>query len=334
MDFPIRGIQHGFRKYSSKLLNMIITEFYNGQGLGNQLWVYSVLRSVAKRKGYQFGVMSPFKFKGNEFLEIDMGLPVIGGDGPEGGPPNSLPDNIINYFQEKKVDHPYTGTLISKMDPAIYLIEDCTKIEGNLQSIEYIGDYRNDIKEWIKIKDDKNVNDYSSDGVCIIHIRGGDFLGSTAYLERDYYIRSVSEMKNINPNMKFFIVTDDVNYARQILPEFEIIGGSASGVTDLNKAGHHQGGPVWMDWSIIYNAKNLIISASSFSWWPTWLGECPNVIAPMFWGDFKKSDGYWSCGDSLISGWRYMDRTGNISDYESCLAEKKKYEEINKNFWI
>lgn len=313
---------------------MIITEFYNGQGLGNQLWVYSVLRSLAKKKGYKFGVMSPFKFKGKEFLNIDMGEDVFGGEGPEGGPPISLPEGIPHYFTEKKVNHPTTGTIISKSDPSIYLIEDNTKIEGNLQSIDYIQEYKKDLIEWIKIKEDKNVKDFSSENVCIIHIRGGDFLGSTAYLERDYYHRSISEMKSINPEMKFFIVTDDVGYSRGILPEIEIVGGSVSGTPDPNMASHHRGGPVWMDWSIIYNSKNLIMSASSFSWWPSWLGEVPNVIAPMFWGDFKRSDGYWSCGDSLISGWRYMDRFGNLSDYEKCLEEKIRYEEINKSFWI
>lgn len=313
---------------------MIITELYNGQGLGNQLWVYSVLRSVATERGYDFGIMSPDKFKGRDFLNIDMGNQVYGGNGPEGGPPNSLPDGIVNYFKEKKVDHPYTGTLISKMDRSIYLIDDHTKIEGNLQAIGYVEDHKENLQKWITLREDRNIRDFSSDDICIVHIRGGDFLGSTAYLERDYYIRSVSEMRKINSEMRFFIVTDDVSYARNILPEFQIIGGSASGEQDPNKASHHQGGPVWMDWSIIYNAKNLIISASSFSWWPTWLGNVDNVIAPMYWGDFKKSDGYWSCGDSLIPGWKYMDREGNLHSYDTCLSKKTAYEEINKNFWI
>lgn len=313
---------------------MIITELYNGQGLGNQLWAYSVLRSIAHSKNFDFGVMSPHKFKGKEFLNIDMGNLVNGGSGPEGGPPFSLPEGILNYFSEKKVNHPFTDTIISKMDPLIYNIEDNTKIEGNLQSINYIDDQKENLKNWISIKDDKNIKNFSSNDICIIHIRGGDFLGSTAYLERDYYLRSISHMTEINSKMKFLIVTDDVGYTKSILPEFEIIGGSVSGTSDINKASHHQGGPIWMDWSIIYNAKNIILSASSFSWWPTWLGEVDNVIAPMYWGDFKKSDGYWSCGDSLIKGWKYMDRDGNLLEYQECLQKKLKYEEINKQFWI
>lgn len=39
---------------------------------------------------------------------------------------------------------------------------------------------------------------------------------------------------------------------------------------DVNKANHHIGGPVWMDWTILYNCKNAILSASSFSFWPIW----------------------------------------------------------------
>ena len=88
-----------------------------------------------------------------------------------------------------------------------------------------------------------------------------------------------------------------------------------------------------MDWSILLNARNSIISASSFSWWPTWLNDDSNVIAPKYWGDFKKSDGYWSCGDSLITGWNYLDRNGDFFSYEECLVEKKKFEEENSHFW-
>jgi hypothetical protein len=313
---------------------MIVTELYNGQGLGNQLWVYSVLRCLSKKLGYDFGIMSPNKFKGREFLDVDMGLSVSGGSGPEGGPPDSLPEEIYFYFTEKKVNHPVTGTLISKMDKSILEIEDGTKIEGNLQAIGYIEEDKDYLRNCIRIKDDRNIKDYSADNICIIHIRGGDFLGSTAFLESSYYKNAVLQMKKINSEMNFLIVTDDVYYAKNILPEYEIVGGSKTGIQDLNKADHHQGGPIWMDWSIIYNAKNLIISASSFSWWPAWLGNSKNTIAPMFWGDFKKSDGYWSCGDSLIKGWNYLDKEGNIHDYEYCLKRKEIYEETNKSFWL
>jgi hypothetical protein len=133
--------------------------------------------------------------------------------------------------------------------------------------------------------------------------------------------------------MEFVVVTGDVSYARSIFSDFTIVGGSASGQTDPCKASHHIGGPVWMDWSILLNARNSIISASSFSWWPTWLNVDSNVIAPKYWGDFKRSDGYWSCGDSLVPGWSYVDRHGDFFSYEECLEEKMKFELENSHFW-
>ena len=57
---------------------MIITELYNGQGLGNQLWCYAVTRVIAQKNGYDFGIMSRNKFKGSDFLELDFGKEVVG----------------------------------------------------------------------------------------------------------------------------------------------------------------------------------------------------------------------------------------------------------------
>ena len=312
---------------------MIVTELYDGQGLGNQLWCYAALRCSAKELGLDFGIMTTEKFKGREFLEIDFGKDVVGGEGPEGGPPVSLPNDIQHYFLEKKVDHPTERILISKADQNLYKINDGTKIEGNFQSIDYVHQHRENLREWIKIAPEKNLMNFSDPSICVIHIRGGDFLGSSAYLDVNYYRNAVSIMRKKNDKMEFVIVTDDVYYARSIFSDFPIVGGATSGEIDPCKASHHIGGPVWMDWSILLNARNSIISASSFSWWPAWLNVDSNVIAPKYWGDFKRSDGYWSCGDSLIPGWNYMDRNGNFFSYKECLEEKKAFEAENSHFW-
>jgi hypothetical protein len=312
---------------------MIVTEFYNGQGLGNQLWNYFVTKIVAHEKGYTHSVMSPEKFKGKEFLEIDFGHEVLGGNGPEGGPPNSLPYGISQYYRELRTIHP-NGLDISKADMNLFKISDSTKIDGNLQSFEYVKDSKELINSWFKIKDGFSITGYDKDDICIIHVRGGDFSGSTALLESEYYLRGIEKMLLHNKNMRFYVITDDVEYSKRLLPDIEIIGGSSSGGYDTNKANHHIGGPIWMDWTILYNCKNAIISASSFSFWPVWLNTgILRVIAPMYWADYKKSDGYWSCWDSLIHGWQYLDRNGLLHDYEHCIEERNRYERNNQHFW-
>ena len=88
---------------------MIVTEIYNGQGLGNQLFCYITTRSIALENGYEFGIMNPNKFKCLDFLDLDFGKEVIGGSGPEGGPPTQLPDGILNHYNEKQLNDKNPG---------------------------------------------------------------------------------------------------------------------------------------------------------------------------------------------------------------------------------
>jgi hypothetical protein len=203
-----------------------------------------------------------------------------------------------------------------------------------MQSLEYLKGIENKIKYWIRTKDSLEIEEFSSNNICVIHVRGGDFKGSTAILNGDYYYKSIGIMKQNNPGMEFVVVTDDIHYAKNILPGYRIVGGSSSvNAHDTRKANHHMGGPVWMDWSIIKNASYLIISSSSFSFWPSFLNQKKKkIIAPMYWGDPQRSDGYWSCWEMIVEGWFYLDQTGNIFSSEECKKRRDEYEELNKKF--
>ena len=85
---------------------MICTELYNGQGLGNQLWLYTVTRTKALDLGVDFGIMRPEKFKGLHFLDLDFSKQVSGGSGLEDGPPLLIPDQLHSYYREPMVRHP------------------------------------------------------------------------------------------------------------------------------------------------------------------------------------------------------------------------------------
>lgn len=301
---------------------MIVTEFYNGQGLGNQLWCYVVTRLISENKGYEFGIMSPEKFKGKDFISLNFGNEVKGGSGPEGGPPNSLPDGISKYYKERLERHPISNVDISKIDQEMVDIDDNTKIDGTMQSYNYIKDHRDKILGWLKIHDEKIIADYSDKDVCVIHIRGGDFKSSQAIMDRNYYFKSMKVFKDINPDIRFYCITDDVAYSKNILPEVEIIGSSISGKIDPYKGDHHLGGPVWIDYSILNQAKNIIMSASSFGWWPVWTNvNNPKVVAPKYWAAHRINNGYWSCGESLVDEWGYLDLNGNFFNGNECRNE-------------
>jgi hypothetical protein len=290
---------------------MIINEFYNTQGLGNQLWCYVVTRVIALDKGYDFGIMSPEKFRGIELMDLDYGLPVSGMKSDSWS--HILPDGINHYYQEKLIRNEH-GIDVSPLDKDLLNIEDNTKIDGNFQSMNYIKHRRREIIKWLKIK--KNILKYSNNNATIIHLRGGDYVGSPAnsLLPVSYYTNAISYMKHINPEMKFYAVTDDYDLGIRYFKDVaEIVGSTPSRIFDKHRASHHIGGDIHIDYSILNNAKNTIISNSTFSFWAAWTNtKLRNVIAPKNWFTFNNPNNFWSTADMKVDGWTYLDRHGNI----------------------
>ncbi|RJO59341.1 glycosyl transferase [Candidatus Parcubacteria bacterium] len=289
---------------------MIVTEMYNGQGLGNQLWCYVVTRVIAKDKGFAFGIKSPEKFKGRDFMDLDFGQPVIGGEGPEGGPPRKLPDGIKFYYNERRINHPENGVDIRTHDENLVNVPDNTKIDGIMQDEQYIIHRKNEIREWLKVKPKLECFDYAKDDICVINFRGGEYVHiKNVFLPQKYWDDAVKHMQSINPNFKFVVITDDVKTAKKFFPRFEVF--------HFNIA---------KDYIIIKNAHYLILSNSSFACFPAWLNEnLKFCIAPKYWSQYNTSDGYWGCSYNMIEGWQYLGREGKLSDYAACQKEFLEY---------
>ena len=289
---------------------MIVTELYNGQGLGNQLWSYVVTRTLALDRGLNFGIMSPEKFKGNEFLNLDFGQTVQGGYGPEGGPPESLPQGIHNYYIEKDVWHEKYGCDIRDYDPGLLSIADNTKIEGYFQSENFILHRRSEIREWLRVGADYDCHDFSRDDICILNIRGGEYKAHPdLILPRQYWLNAISNMLSIKKDLEFVIITDDIDYARKLLPQYRSFHFS-----------------IGKDYAIVKNAQYLILANSSFSFFPTWTSETVKyVIAPKYWARHNISDGFWACAFNLYRGWMWQDRKGALFTFEECEQEYARY---------
>lgn len=287
---------------------MIITEIYNGQGLGNQLFCYVTTRAIALDKGYEFGVMNPQKFKCLNFLDLDFGKSVIGGSGPEGGPPIVLPNGITNYYAEKQTPHPSVNCVITEFDKELVNIPDNTKIDGVMQSEDYFYHRKDEIKQWLKVRNDKDCYDLSNENICVINLRGGEYRGSPdLYLTKNYWDKAIQNMLKINPKFRFVVITDDVRAGKELFPKYEVYH------FDIGK-----------DYSIIKNAHYLILSNSSFAFFPAWTSETvKHIIAPKFWARHNISNGFWSCGYNLYRSWNWMDRDGNLFSYDDCIKEKK-----------
>jgi len=294
---------------------MIVTELYNGQGLGTQLWSYVVTRTLALDRGFDFGIMSPEKFKGSAFFDLDFGKKVHGGYGPEGGPPKRLPQGIFNYYKEKDAWYEKYRCDIRDYDLGLLTIEDNTKIEGYFQSEKFILHRRNEIREWLRVKSRYDCYDFSRDDICILNIRGGEYKGNPdLIMPRKYWTDAMANMLRINNSLKFLIITDDVKYTRELLPQCE------SFHFDIGK-----------DYAIVKNAKYLIVANSSFSFFPAWTSETVKyVIAPKYWARSNISDGFWACAFNLYRDWMWQDKWGELFTFEECEAEYARYK-IDKN---
>lgn len=289
---------------------MIVTELYNGQGLGNQLWSYVVTRTLALDKGFDFGIMSPAKFKGQTFLDLDFGKEVKGGSGPEGGPPIAFPQGINHYYVEKNTWYENYNCDIRDFDPGLLAVEDNTKIEGYFQSENFINHRKDEIRNWLRVKSEYDCYDFCKDDICVLNIRGGEYKGSSdLILPKKYWIDAIENMLRINKSLNFIIITDDVKYAQALLPQYQ------SFHFDIGK-----------DYSIVKNAKYLILANSSFSFFPAWTSETVKyVIAPKYWARHNISDGFWACSFNLYKDWMWQDRSGQLFNFDECADEYSAY---------
>ena len=94
--------------------------------------------------------------------------------------------------------------------------------------------------------------------------------------------------------MKFEVHTDDPETARQFF-DFPIISN------------------IGINWRTIRYAKHLIISNSSFAWFPTWLNtDLKQMIAPLHWG--RHNTGEWFLKQNKTKSFTYQDKQGNLCD--------------------
>ena len=298
---------------------MIATEFYYGQGLGNQLACYITTRVIAADKGYDFGFTGlenlgdrRFNDHGLYFMDLDLGKPVQG---------------ITNNYVEKELklktnasQHDRVlGCDVRDIDYNLINITDNTKIDGVMQGEGYFRHRKNDLKNWLKIKPEFEVYDFSSDDICVLNYR--DYSGpdcQAMYLTRNYWVQSIYNMLKINPDFTFVVITENPDEAKRVLPELS------------DNIFHFD---VGRDYSVIKNAKYLILSNSSFAIWPTVTGNARMVIAPKYWGRHNVSNGYWTCSYNLYEDWFYQDRDGILFSYDECKRDLQLYMSNNPQIY-
>jgi len=234
---------------------MIAGILHTGSGIGNQLFRYVMTRVLALDKCCEFGMIYPENWKGQSFMQLDMGVPV---------------KNLEHEYIEKKVVNAQ-GIDVRDYDwEGILHIKDFTLVDGEFQGQKYFEHHLDKIREWLKVEPLDLPDD-----LCIIGFRGGEYVGvKDLFLTKDYWDNAIEMMREINPNIRFEVHTDDPKEAQRFFPDFPII--------------HNVG----INWRSVRYAKYLIIANSSFYILPALLGDAKKIIAPKFWA--RRNIGVWA----------------------------------------
>lgn len=291
---------------------IIATELLKGQGLGNQLFCYVTTRALAYDKGYDFSILNRELLDCMYFMDIDCGTVVA----------KDYFDNICHEKEDRiflgnsghDIEH---GCYITGADPDFLTLDRTTLLYGNMQAEAYFGKYKREIREWLRVKPEYDCMDYSRENLCIINIRGGEYASNPElFLRRRYWLDAMKIMRQKRADMEFMVVTDDLSAARRILPEVKAFHFDLAG-----------------DYTTIKNARYLILSNSTFAFFPALTSETVQyIVAPKYWARHNVSDGYWASEQNIYSEFVYLDRRGRLFTAGECREELDRYKKVSPRY--
>lgn len=150
-------------------------------------------------------------------------------------------------------------------------------INSFAQKAEYYIDYRDNLEMCFYIN---NLNvDSPKDDELVIHIRESDYKTLNIAIPTDFYM---SNIKNLNYKYNT-IVTDDCNSPLVLALQREL-GCQIKSKSPVDSFNTTNDIAIMQDYTYMLSAKNLLISHSTFSWWPAFLGCKKTVYYPIYQG--------------------------------------------------
>lgn len=265
-------------------------------GLGNQLFQYSVARSLADHLNVPLGLdtrefngKSPYEMSLNQFnIRAELN-------------PNSLIKHKSNGKIAYVLDHlrgnqkkVYKEPFLM-FDKKLLLRGDETYLKGYWQTEKYfIKNKKNIFKDLSLLKRPNKQNSLILQKIqktksVSLHIRRGDYISNKTYnaahglCDLEYYTNAVNHLINkIGKDLKVFAFSDDPDWVFKNL-KLPI---------DISFINNNSSSNSFEDLRLMLNCDHNIIANSSFSWWGAWLNQNPNkiVIAPKRWYSSKKME--------------------------------------------
>lgn len=281
-------------------------------GIGNQLFIYAAARRLSlKTKSILVldiitGFENDFLYKRNFQLNHFSIKCRYATDNEQLKPFSKIRRFLLRYFNmilpvKYKTylvqNGVYFDDRLLNITPSKYLYT-----EGYWQSEKYFKDIESILRKELKIippEDETNLNLASKiarhESVAI-HFRFFDKVyqeNNGNNISLNYYLKAISYIENINPNVHYFIFSDDPIAAYKVLnlPEDKVT------YVSNNKGDENSYADLWL----MTLCKHFIIANSTFSWWGAWLSNNPYkiVIAPEIILNLKNSVTAWGF-DGLI----------------------------------
>lgn len=175
---------------------------------------------------------------------------------------------IKYFFYKEKEQYIYDKTFPK--------LQDNTYLFGYWQTEKYFKEYREDLLQLITPKYllsegcKHYINKAHECNSVAVHIRRGDYVKLGICLESSYYQKAFEYIEQKVENIRYFIFSDDLDYAKQIFTSdkqrtFEYVKYASDNLT-LD------------DFFIMKECKHIIMANSSFSWWAAWLNDNPNKL--------------------------------------------------------
>jgi hypothetical protein len=239
-------------------------------------WLYRKLRKIPNRK---------FMFKeqlNNEVLDkVDL-LPKLY--------KNKFKVRLIillNYFIPLKSIFKLTNiNIINENNIDDYKKNEVDKIyDGYWQKIRYIQNQEYYINRVLKEKYNKDFVENKTNNI-VLHIRRGDqatVLSSNIYtiLDVEYYERAINYIKLHGESFnEVTICSDDILWCMENLKK----------LTGVDKINYSNSSSMLEDFLLMYNAKYLISSNSTFSWWAGYVGNSVKFLIPKSWYTLSPSN--------------------------------------------
>lgn len=269
---------------------MIAGLFHEGSGLGDQLFRYVTVRTLAEEKGFDWEMLGPANFKGSSFL-----TPLL----KSGAGFKEVPTR----WDEKEV-RDANGVDIRSYDPEINFVKDNTVIDGSFEDFKYWGHNLQSINHWLAVEPLEVPDD-----LCVIGFRGGEYASNPdLFLPTSYYESAIIEMHKINPEMKFEVHTDDPQIAELMLTP--IFGTNPKKITYVENTplSHSKHSNMGFNWRSMRYAKYAIIPNSAFFILPRLLKHNLSskiiTIAPRYWA--RHNTKVWARPASYYKDFNYI----------------------------